>query len=180
MSKPLANNSYTVLGLLSFGDKLSGYDLRQWAKSLSYFYASPAQSQIYSELKRLEGLGYATSSKVSQEGKPDKRVYQITEAGKVEFTRWLTETPIEATTVKHSLALRLFFGHMASPEDLRAMLTSFIDKAKEQLGQLAIAQEYTENTEGFAYPALVANWSYGYLDNELKTAERVLEQLQEK
>jgi len=39
---------YAVLGLLSFGEALSGYDLKQWADhSLRYFFWSPAQSAIY-------------------------------------------------------------------------------------------------------------------------------------
>lgn len=177
MSKPLANTSYTVLGLLSFGDKLSGYELRKWANSLSYFYASPAQSQIYSELKRLAKLGFAEAFDIAQEGKPDKRLYQITPAGKAELKRWLSETPVEATSVKHSLALRLFFGHMASPETLKQLLNEFIENTKEQLSQLTIVQEYTEHSDGFQYPAIVANWSYSYLENELKTAQSVLEQL---
>lgn len=38
-----------MLGLLSFDQELSGYDLKKWADgSLRFFYWSPAISQIYS------------------------------------------------------------------------------------------------------------------------------------
>jgi len=51
----LPATGYAVLGLLSFGRELTGYELKQWADgSLRFFYWSPAVSQIYSELKRLE------------------------------------------------------------------------------------------------------------------------------
>ena len=68
--KALPNTSYTVLGVLTLGKELSGYDIRQWAQGMNHFYTSPAQSQVYSELKRLEGHGYVLSHMVPQDGKP--------------------------------------------------------------------------------------------------------------
>ena len=51
----LPGSAYAVLGLLSFGAELSGYELRQLAlNSLRFFYWTPAQSQIYRELRRLQ------------------------------------------------------------------------------------------------------------------------------
>ena len=54
--------AWAVLGMLSFGRELSGYDLKKWAdSSLRFFYWSPASSQIYAELRRLERVGYVES-----------------------------------------------------------------------------------------------------------------------
>ena len=56
--------AYALLGLLSFDRELSGYDLKKWAdSSLRFFYWSPATSQIYVELKRLEKLGFVTAAR---------------------------------------------------------------------------------------------------------------------
>lgn len=173
----LPNTGYAVLGILSFGEALSGYEIRKWAESLRFFYWSPAQSQIYAELRRLSKLGYVNSQEIKQEGKPDKRLYTINEQGIAEFKRWLAEEPVEPTVVKHSLALKLFFGHMSEPERLIQMLEHFIAETKENLGQLGVVQEYTENDERFSYPALVAEWGYNYYEAELKTAESMLERL---
>ena len=77
----LPGSAYAVLGLLSFGAELSGYELRQLAlNSLRFFYWTPAQSQIYRELRRLSGLGYVTGREVRQDGRPDKVAYSITES----------------------------------------------------------------------------------------------------
>src|SRR5260370_40944249 len=58
----LSPTAWAVLGLLSFARELSGYDLRKWANaSLRFFYGSPAMSQIYRELRRLEGGGDAAA-----------------------------------------------------------------------------------------------------------------------
>ena len=74
----LPTTAYAVLGLLTFGE-MSGYDLKRMAnQSIRYFFWSPASSQIYSELRRLKSLGYATEREVAQERRPDKRLYQIT------------------------------------------------------------------------------------------------------
>ena len=60
MAPELPTTSYAVLGLLSFGRELSGYELKKWADhSLRFFFWSPAISNIYGELKRLQRLGLA-------------------------------------------------------------------------------------------------------------------------
>lgn len=44
---------WALLGMLSGGDELSGYDIKKWFNwTIRFFYSSPAYSQIYSELKR--------------------------------------------------------------------------------------------------------------------------------
>ena len=46
--------SYALLGLLTFGDELTGYELKQRADSTMRFYwTAPAMSQVYTELDRL-------------------------------------------------------------------------------------------------------------------------------
>ena len=58
----LRATSYAVLGLLSFGQELSGFDMKSWADwSLKFFYWAPSYSQIYGELHKLEELGLVAS-----------------------------------------------------------------------------------------------------------------------
>lgn len=181
MEKPsLPTTGYAVLGILSSGEALSGYEIRKWAETLRFFYWSPAQSQIYAELRRLAKLGYVESQEVKQKGKPDKRLYTINKQGHAEFERWLDKEPLEPTVIKHSLLLKLFFGHMAKRERLVQMLEHFIEETKEKLGQLGVVQEYTDNNEQLGYQALVAEWSYSYYKTELETAEAMLKRLKEK
>ena len=74
-STKLSGTANAVLGLLSFGTELSGYDLKKWADhSLSLFFWSPASSQIYAELRRLEAPGYVTSRQVPEAPGADARV----------------------------------------------------------------------------------------------------------
>ena len=177
-TKVLPNTSYTVLGILTLGKELSGYDIRQWTQGMNHFYSSPAQSQIYSELKRLEERGYVLSRMVAQEGKPDKRLYQITAAGMDEFKRWMASDELDTTTVmKHSVLLKLFFGHAATPAVLIEMLEKFVQETQKALGQLGIVQEFMEDDPALAYPALVAEWGTHHRQAELVMAKELIERL---
>jgi len=42
-------------------------------------------------LGRMEGAGWVRSEVVPQQGRPDKKVYEVTEAGRLEIERWLVE-----------------------------------------------------------------------------------------
>ena len=175
--KPLANTSYAVLGLLSFGDELSGYEIRKEAAALKFFYWSPAQSQIYSELRRLEGFSYVTSRKVEQDSKPNKQLYKITDAGSQALRTWLSTEPIENTVMKHSMLFKLFFAHMTSPAILAEHLQDFISQSKEQLGQLAVVQEFAELDDKNPYQAHVLDWGQQHYEAEIASAEKLLEHL---
>src|SRR5690625_292417 len=92
----LRTTSWAVLGLLSFGSELSGYDLKKWADwSLRFFYWAPSFSQIYGELRKLEELGYATSRVVSKDDVRGKRLYSITDRGTQAMARWAEESDVE-------------------------------------------------------------------------------------
>src|SRR6478672_9040305 len=73
--------TYAVLGQLTAGPS-SGYEVkaRLEAGAAQFWHAS--YSQIYAELRRLEELGYVSEERVVQEGRPNKRVYTITETGR--------------------------------------------------------------------------------------------------
>jgi DNA-binding PadR family transcriptional regulator len=174
----LPNTSYTILGLLSSGEELSGYEIRKQAQNMRFFYWSPAQSQVYSELRRLETQGLVESFDVEQDGKPDKRLYHINVTGINELKRWLSAVEDNTTVVKHSVALKLFFGNMTTPEVLVEILNRFISNTKEMLGQIAVVQEYLENDSTQVYPAMVAEWGYHYYESELAMAVNLLERLE--
>jgi len=133
-AKSLPKNAYVILGLLSFGEQ-SGYDLKQLAdNSVGLFFRSPVRSQIYSELRRLSELGYASDREVEQDDRPDKRLYSITDEGLAALRAWLSTTPTSDDVIKSHLLLKIFFGrHMdrdeliAEVEGYRSSAYDFID-----------------------------------------------------
>ena len=177
-ARPLPPTSWAVLGLLSFGRELSGYELKKWADhSLAFFYWSPAISQIYSELKRLEGLGLAVSREAAQDDLRNKRVYAITPAGREALTEWVQESPVEPPVLKHSVLLRVWLGHLVDPERLRAVIEQHRDYAESMLAQLKSDERKAEQEPDWVYPSLVLKWGERYYESEQERATEMLADL---
>ena len=174
----LRPTSWAVLGLLSFGEELSGYDLKKWADwSLRFFYWSPSYSQIYGELKRLEEVGYATSRVVSKDDVRGKRLYTITPAGEEAIARWANEAPVEPAVLKHGVMLRLWLGHVADPAQLREVLASHRDHSERMRVRAAADVEGAAAEPGWAYPEMVLRWSERYYADERDRADAMLADL---
>lgn len=176
-AEPVPATAYAILGLLSMADELSGYDLRRWARALRFFYVSPAQSQIYSELRRLAALGWVAQREVTQEALPDKRLYRTTPEGVAALRRWLEESPVEPPVLKHSVALRLFFGHLVRPERLQTLLDGFITQTRTVLAELEQVRAELGDDPHWRFPALVADWGLRYYAAEAETAAALLPRL---
>ncbi|MCX5608509.1 MULTISPECIES: PadR family transcriptional regulator [unclassified Streptomyces] len=170
----LPATGWAVLGLLSFGEELSGYDVKKRSdRSLRFFYWSPSFSQIYSELKRLEKAGYAVSRTVSQEsGTRDKRVYRITNAGMTAVREWVREAPLDPPVLKHGPMLRLWLGHLLAPEQMREVLVQHQEFA-ESMRDRALA----DAERAGAYPALTLKWAERYYASERDLAAAMLDDL---
>ena len=83
MAHNLPVTAYALLGLLTFGDELTGYELKQRADvTLRFYWVSPAMSQIYSELARLTGLGLV-GRRVGRRRR-HARAYRITDEGRAD------------------------------------------------------------------------------------------------
>ena len=67
----------------------SGYELaHRFDRSIGYFWAATHQ-QIYRTLRTMEDDGWLSAQVVVQRGRPDKKVYTVSEAGRGELARWL-------------------------------------------------------------------------------------------
>ena len=137
----LPTTSYVILGLLTFRE-MSGYDLKQLInKSITHFYWSPAKSQIYGELRRLESHGLVTMREVPQTLRPDKRLYRITSQGTEAMQKWLENSGVEPDSYKSALLLKVFFGHMLSP----TMIGGLLGERRQQVERdLAACQKKAE------------------------------------
>lgn len=101
---------YGLLGLLNYRP-MTGYDLNSvFENSLRYFWRAQ-KSQIYRELKTMEGEGWVASELILQTDKPNKRVYSITPAGQQALRLWLHQPLYAHEEQLHSeLLLQLFFS----------------------------------------------------------------------
>jgi DNA-binding PadR family transcriptional regulator len=178
MPPQLATTGYAILGVLSFNRELSGYDVKKWADaSLRFFYWSPALSQVYTELGRLERRGLVSSRNVPRDEVRDKRVFRITDLGREELTRWVEDAPVEMPVLKHSVVLRAWLGHLAEPEQLRSMLQQHIEQVEKLATEAAEDRTLAEQEPRWAYPELVLTWARDYYRAEAKLARAMLARL---
>ncbi|WP_436521090.1 PadR family transcriptional regulator [Actinoplanes sp. HUAS TT8] len=84
----------------------SGYELaRRFERSIGRFWTATHQ-QIYRVLKRMEADGWVTAVDVGQDGRPDKRDFSVSAAGRDVLTGWLHE-PVQPEAVRHDLAVKV-------------------------------------------------------------------------
>ncbi len=131
-----------LLGLLAEGPA-SGYDLtRRFQETLGPIW--PAQHpQIYAELSRLADAGLI---EVDSRGPRGRKAYRITDAGRQEVRRWLTEDEVDHTLRIESLLRSVFFW-LLEPEELTERLAQereFFTKTAEQYRRLADAKDRGE------------------------------------
>jgi DNA-binding PadR family transcriptional regulator len=112
--------TFAVLGQVADAPT-SGYDIkaRLEAGAAQFWHAS--YSQIYAELRRLERLGYVTEERVLQEGRPNKRVYTITDAGRGALRDWLAE-PWGLAHLRDESLVKLTLASAMPVEDVVAEL----------------------------------------------------------
>jgi DNA-binding PadR family transcriptional regulator len=84
----------------------SGYELaRRFDRSIGYFWTATHQ-QVYKVLARMESVGWVSGIVVPQDGRPDKKVYDITAEGRGELARWVGE-PAEPESTRSELAVKV-------------------------------------------------------------------------
>lgn len=111
---------YALLGFLQ-SEPRSGYDLkRAFDTSVRHFWWAQ-HSQIYTTLARLSEEGLVTVEEVPQEGRPDRKVYTITDAGRWAMDDWLTG--IEPGILgKSAFLLQVFFMGLLTDEQVIGLL----------------------------------------------------------
>ena len=173
----LPPTAWAVLGLLSFGRDLSGYDLKKWAdSSLRFFYWSPATSQIYAELRRLEKLGFATSVVAPRDELRSKRLYRITDAGRDALRTWLHTEP-DPTVLKHGTMLRVWLGHLTSEDEIRALVDRHRRELLEQLDDARYAADRAAEDTAWAFPSVVTRWAVRRIETELALLDELVAEL---
>jgi DNA-binding PadR family transcriptional regulator len=177
--RPLPTTSYALLGLLTFGQELTGYELKQWADAtLRFYWVSPAMSQVYTELGRLRDRGLVDA--LETDGGPGSRVttrYRINDHGSEELRRWLADSRPEFPVLKHPVALRLLLGHLVDPASVRAMLSDYDAALAERRRELQKVLDGIEGDPAFRFPAYVARWGLHYYDAEADVVGEIGDEL---
>ena len=113
--------TWAILGLMR-QRPMSGYDLKRAVdRTIRHFWAA-SYGQIYPELRRLEDAGWIEGADAANGGR-SRRLYRLTDAGRVALEDWLHghETRIE---LRDESLLRLFFADALPPEEALGLLAA--------------------------------------------------------
>lgn len=127
---------YALLGFLRYSP-MTGYELKQAMDGSTAYFWHAKQSQIYATLKQLTGEGLIESTIEPQEGRPDRRVYTLTETGHVVLDNWLNTPITELDPRKEPLLLKLFFSGSADRAGLLTQLRLQRELHRSQLATYA-------------------------------------------
>lgn len=182
MAADLSTTSYALLGLLALDPDdpsagLTGYELKQRCDfTMRYYWVSPATSQIYTELARLDRLGLV---EVTEEGtgRRSTRRYALSDAGRERLLTWLTTSEPDFPVLKHPVALRLMFGHMVEPEQVERWLVTYIAQLEERTAELRVVRDMLGDDARLRSPARVAEWGLAYFASERAISEDLRKQV---
>lgn len=108
------------LGMLTDGPA-SGYDLKkQFESSFAHFFAA-GYGSIYPALSSLADQGLVECEEIPQEGKPDRKVYRITDEGGA-FLKEALQNPCPCHKLRSEFLATMCFAHLMRPEDIEAVL----------------------------------------------------------
>lgn len=162
MKENTGKTKYILLGLLANCPQ-TGYTIK---KSIEYEHSHFWQEsfgQIYPTLKCLvqEGLAEiaeSTESSNCSNGRGQK-IYSITEAGRAELKKWLSEAP-NIERLRYEILLKVSFGSSTEPEIILGHLDEFIKRndklVKETIGFLEMFKNLRSQGEDHTYSELTA------------------------
>lgn len=159
----------------------SGYDLaKRFDGSVGFFWQASHQ-QIYRELSKLDKLGWITSEIITQEGRPDKKVYSITQKGTLGLQEWITK-PCEPMPVKDDLLVKIFSGYIVSEDTIFQELEHHRKAHIQRLSTYKdLEQKYFQNPQQLSRVAkfqyLTLKRGIGYETQWLAWCDQVIELL---
>lgn len=124
---PINKLSYGLLGLLST-QPMTGYDLTQ---KINSFWRS-THSAIYPLLSELEENGYVEYRFEKQNGKPDKKIYNLTETGKSLIHDWFMADAGDAV-VRDEMILKLYCLKAVDSEAAKKVLDDYEGRCRRKI-----------------------------------------------
>jgi len=135
-----ALNARTLILAILNQQAASGYEIRKMCVEGPYcYFIDISFGSIYPTLARLEADGLVTSRVEQAKGKPDRKVYSVTAAGRAEFVRAMAQPPAR-DVFKSEFLLVAMAAEFSTPEciaqavqERTAFLESQVAMIREQI-----------------------------------------------
>lgn len=135
------------LSILYSGDA-SGYDIRRMCTDEQFaYFVEASYGSIYPALARLEEEGCVTSRTEQQAGKPARKVYSITEAGRNALVADLSQ-PLGPDMFRSPFLMFARFAHILPRELVEQRCNEFLARAEDGRAKLEEAASEPDLTPG--------------------------------
>jgi DNA-binding PadR family transcriptional regulator len=132
-----------ALGLLAW-EPASGYDLlKHFEKSMANVWPA-TQSQLYGELNKLADAGLIEVSDIGPRGRKE---YRITDAGRAEIRRWVSN-PQDDPPFRSAALLRVFLLDAIPREQARAHVLAIAEGAEAESKRLEELRDSVDWSQG--------------------------------
>ena len=164
---------YPVLALLA-DQPAHGYEIKRGLEDRFGSVIAPLNAgQVYTTLQRLTKDELVADDAVAQSGRPDKRVYRLTQAGREALEEWMT-TASAPTRLRDDFFMKLTFAHAMGIADPREMIARQRDAYLRSLGEL---ERVLQTPDDDLTTALVVEGAALHLEADLKWLDRCEEVL---
>nr|WP_321459526.1 PadR family transcriptional regulator [uncultured Vibrio sp.] len=116
---------HVILTVLSTRDA-TGYDItKEFSASIGYFWKASHQ-QVYRELNKMAEKELVTCVLEPQEGKPDRKVYSITDAGRSALGEWFDQP-----TARDEFSAKLMACAVQPAAPFREQLSELVEESRK-------------------------------------------------
>jgi PadR family transcriptional regulator, regulatory protein AphA len=173
---------HAILGFLNYRP-YTGYDLKKFFDTSVRHFWPADQSQIYRTLARMNENGWVEIEIISQETRPARKVYHITEIGKQELRTWLV-TPLPPEESRSAEMIQVFFAAQLSDAEILAIFERTANLLRGGLAQYAqiphnieAYREYTDSPREFFFWMLTLEVGINNLQTSLTFLENLIQRV---
>jgi DNA-binding PadR family transcriptional regulator len=155
---------FPLLALLANGPA-HGYELKQALEQRFGSVLPPLNAgQIYTTLARLQRDGLVDDDAVAQDGRPNKRVYRLTDAGHAKLRGWV-ENSTPPSRLKDDFFIKLVLAQAADIADWRELI---LRQRGAYLQALRELDDIAAKADGDVTAALLVEGAALHLEADLK------------
>jgi DNA-binding PadR family transcriptional regulator len=154
---------------------MSGYDIRQVLNSLGWLVGNPSFGSLYPALHALRNEDLVIVHEEDRPGRPSRKIYSITEAGRQELQDWI-EQPAGPYASARAFVMRLILADSSS----RARLITQLHQRQAQVAAYCTALKRTvekQDDEGNLGRRMALDYGLALAAAELDWLDDALEKL---
>ncbi|MGG3523420.1 PadR family transcriptional regulator [Bacillus pseudomycoides] len=126
----------------------TGYDIKIVFEDVFTHFFDGSFGMIYPTLRQLEKEGKIKKEVIMQEGKPNKKMYFITDEGREEFYQYM-KTDVEKDVLRSDFLMRMYFGNYADGETMKRWIEEEIERKEAYIADLRL--KYEKWREGITF-----------------------------